>query len=179
MRRVTVTLVLLGILGTMAVGPHGVRPVCPGVGLLHCTVSAAGGDAHLHNRGAGPGGLPQAVDGSRGRAGSPGVSNPDLLRGLTTSQRQALARRGFVITAPTQSAADRAHPVYQQFYDLYETNYEQGIPSFVTSDAVLHTFHVMYDQTLVALERTVLADKLARLTAGLMDVATYQYGATG
>src|SRR5919204_3422603 len=160
MRRVMVTLVLLGVLGMIAVGPHGVRPV----GLLPSTVSAAGGDAHLHDRGAGPAGLPQAVDVSRGRAGSPGVSNPDLLRGLTAPQRQALARRGFVVTAPAQSAADRVHPVYQQFYDLYETNYEQGIPSFVTGDVVLHTFHVMYDQTLVALERTVLADKLARLT---------------
>ncbi|HKO24336.1 MAG TPA: DUF3160 domain-containing protein [Chloroflexota bacterium] len=179
MRRVMVTLVLLGILGTMAVGPHGVRPVRSGASQLPSTGSAAGGDAQLYDRGVGPAGLPHAVDVSRGRAGSPGVSNPDLLRGLTAAQRQALARRGFVVTAPAQSAADRTHPVYQQFYDLYETNYEQGIPSFVTSDAVLHTFHVMYDQTLVALERTVLADKLARLTAGLMDVATYQYGATG
>src|SRR5919199_6966254 len=158
MRRMMVTLGLLGTLGTMAVRPHAVRPVYPGVG---------------------PAGLQHAVDVSRGRAGSPGVSNPDLLRGLTTSQRQALSRRGFVVTAPAQSAADHAHPVYQQFYALYETNYAQGIPSFVTSDAVLHTFHVMYDQTLVALERTVLADKLARLAAGLMDVATFQYGATG
>jgi hypothetical protein len=28
------------------------------------------------------------------------------------------------------------HPVYQQFYDLYETNYEQGIPSFVMAGHV-------------------------------------------
>src|SRR5437764_9294921 len=185
MRCVMVTLVLLGVLGTIAVGPHAVRPVRLSASLLLSTVSAAGGDghlhdrdAHLHDRGVGPADLPHAVDVSRGRAGSPGVSNPNLLRDLTMSQRQALAHRGVVVTAPAQSAADRAHPVYQQFYDLYETNYEQGIPSFVTSDAVLHTFHVMYDQTLVALERTVLADKLARLTAGLMDVATFLYGAT-
>ena len=122
MRRVMVTLVLLGILGTMAVGPHGVRPVRLGAGLLLSTVSAAGGYAHLHDHSAGPAGLPQAVNDSPGRAGSPDVSNPDLLRGLTTSQRQALSRRGFVVTAPAQSAADHAHPVYQQFYAHYETN---------------------------------------------------------
>ena len=108
MRRVMGTLVLLGILGTMAAGPHGVRPVRPGAGLLLSTVSAAGAYAHRHDRGAGLADLPHAVDVSRERAGSPGVSNANLLRGLTASQRLALARRGFVVTAAAPSAAVRA-----------------------------------------------------------------------
>lgn len=119
---------------------------------------------------------PAANSVSAGAAGSPipPLANPGLLRSLTSTQRAALARNGFVVQPPTRPG-DVAG---QQFYGVYTTNYQSGIPSFITSDALLHTFHIMYDKTLVALERELLAPKLQRLSDGLMNVAVYQYGAT-
>lgn len=128
-----------------------------------------------------------------GRAGIPIVANAALLGKLTATERAALARNGFVVTAPApfrhstdvqpnvpdpHNPQDSRHVSYWQFYDLYEDNYNREIPTFLTTDALLHTFHVIYDQTLVALERAVLAGKLELFSHGLMDVATYQYGAT-
>lgn len=133
-----------------------------------------------------------------GAASPPGVANPALLRALSAGQQAAVAGNGFTITSPvpfqtsqptasliespsthTMGGLEVQHAAYWQFSDLYDDNFHYHIPSFITSDALLHTFHVIYDQTLVALERTVFAGKLAALSTGLLDVATYQYGATG
>lgn len=131
-----------------------------------------------------------AAQAANGR-GIPSVSNPSLLKNLDAAQRAALARNGFVVTAPARMSFnpnngdlngggnDPKHPIYWQFFDLYQENFAQQIPNFITSDVALHTFHIMYDQTLVALERNVLADKLRQFSSGLVASALYQYGATG
>lgn len=110
------------------------------------------------------------------------IGNPDLLRGFSATERAVLARNGFVVLSPSgtraaQNQPDLLHQTWWQFGDVYDEGYRQGIPLFITTDAALHTFHVIYDQTLVALERTVFVGTLRQFTAGLMDVATFQYGA--
>lgn len=127
-----------------------------------------------------------------GRANMPAVANPALLRDLSAAQQTALARNGFVVGAPSPKQGDTGnlpyygasgapsygHAAYWQFYDLYEENFGRGVPTFLTGDALLHTWHVIYDQTLIVLERQALAPKLARLSEGLVTVAAYQYGAS-
>src|SRR5579884_2621946 len=99
------------------------------------------------------------------------LANPGLLRTLDRAQRAALAKRGFVVGGPNARTFDNT-----QFYALYKDNLGRGIPSFVTSDALLHTFHIMYDNTLAILERSVLATELTTLTNNLLQTATFQYG---
>lgn len=117
--------------------------------------------------------------GATGQASA--VVNPGLGADLSASERADLARNGFVVIAPPplrgQTALPPQNAVYWQFYDLYEQNVSTGIPAFVTSDALLHAFHVIYDRTLVALERSVLAGKLQRLDNGLAAVIAAQYAA--
>ena len=123
-----------------------------------------------------------------GRGTAPALANPALLQGLDPAQRTALAHNGFVVTAPTPMRdtrnleqheewrnTDAQHAVYWQYYDLYFENYMHGMPNLITSDAVLHTFHVMYDQTLVAFERALLAGRLERLSAGLTAAVLQEY----
>lgn len=100
------------------------------------------------------------------------LANPGLWSSLTAAQRSAIQRNGFVV-----GPFSRPYP-QQQFYDLYKQNLGAGQPSFITSDAVLHMFHIMYDKTLMAMERELLEPKLEQLSNGMMSVASYQYGAT-
>jgi len=121
------------------------------------------------------------------RAALPAVANPALAGTLDPAERAALGRNGFVVEAPTalrptpgddpQHTGGPSHTVYWQFYDLYEQNYQQAVPTFLTGDALLHTWHVIYDQTLIVLERHALAPKLARLSRGLMAATAAQASA--
>ncbi len=120
----------------------------------------------------------------------PAVANPALLGALNAGEATALRRNGFVVTAPSplrsdnggsqphymsspQSGADH-HEVYWQFNDLYQENYFDGVPTFMTSDALLHAWHVVYDGTLIVLERHALAPRLARLSDGLAAASAVQ-----
>lgn len=103
-------------------------------------------------------------------AAPPQIANPGLWKSLKSSQQAALARNGFAVGPfPYAGHGD------PQFYSLYTSNLNAGIPSFITSDAILHTFHIMYDKTLQALERELLAPRLARLSAGLVAASRRQY----
>lgn len=107
------------------------------------------------------------------KASSPStVANPALWKSLTQAQQGAIQRNGFVV-----GPVSGQYPL-QQFYDLYKQNLNTGRPSFITTDAILHMFHIMYDKTLMAMERELLEPKLAQLSAGLMSVAVYQHGVT-
>ena len=127
---------------------------------------------------------------------SAAINNPALLAGLTAAQQAAIGRNGFVVTAPVgypptaalenqvepdsthrpnSPSLELQHAVYWQFSDLLADNYGAQIPSLITADTLLHSFHVIYDQTLVALERTVFAAKLRALNAGLFDTSAFQF----
>ncbi|GGR57183.1 hypothetical protein GCM10008959_18600 [Deinococcus seoulensis] len=77
---------------------------------------------------------------------------------LNAAQRSALARNGFVIT-PAQ---------WRQFDAVYEATRYAEQPVFVTSDATLHVYHLIFDKLLRDLERESLAPAARRLTALLV-----------
>ena len=77
----------------------------------------------------------------------------------------ALAKNGFVIDTRGSSALN--------FYlsgGMYtnSTNIGPDVPSFVTIDAGLHTFHVLFDRTLLAAESSSLRPRLANLLTALL-----------
>lgn len=84
---------------------------------------------------------------------------------LSSAQRQALARQGFVI-AP-------AH--WKQFHHVYEETRYRYQPVFVTTDSVLHIYHLTFDKLLRDLERQSLAPALNQLTDLLVSEASASY----
>ncbi|CAM4015856.1 DUF3160 domain-containing protein [Deinococcus marmoris] len=100
------------------------------------------------------------------------LSNPGLLRGnpdldfpaLNAAQRAALARQGFVI-APAG---------WRQFDAVYEATRYAEQPVFVTTDSVLHIYHLVFDKMLRDLERETLAPAAQQLTARLVGGAQKQ-----
>ncbi|HLV79067.1 MAG TPA: DUF3160 domain-containing protein, partial [Chthonomonadaceae bacterium] len=91
--------------------------------------------------------------------------------GLDTDERKMLASNLFLVLE-----ADR----HQMAFIYEENNYTANekdpvIPSFVTTDAVLHTFHVFYDYLLRSVETKSLASAAGDMTRKLLEGALQQY----
>ncbi|UCH51195.1 MAG: DUF3160 domain-containing protein [Chloroflexota bacterium] len=80
---------------------------------------------------------------------------------FSPAQRAALVDNGFVVVPRFQ----------KQLFGVYVKNKDMGYPSFVTSDLLLHTFHVMYDETLRRLEEKVLRENLEPLTNTMLEAS--------
>ena len=52
---------------------------------------------------------------------------------------------------------------WQEFYPLYEGNRYNQIPSFITTDSMLHSYHLMFDDMLKKLEEDKLTAELKSL----------------
>ncbi len=57
---------------------------------------------------------------------------------------------------------------YKQLYDIYNSSTWLGVPIFVTTDAVLHIYHVLYDKMLTKIEMLRFVQDLDELTRELI-----------
>jgi len=64
---------------------------------------------------------------------------------------------------------------YEQIHEILKYNSDREIPSFVSSDAVLHAYHVLYDLALREVEVYSFWDLLGNLTESLLDTSFIQY----
>ena len=85
---------------------------------------------------------------------------------LTSSDRLLLERNGFIV---------KPQSYYKQIYEILFANHEQGIPQFITTDSVLHAFHVLYDLALREAEVYSFWDLLSTLTTSMLDHSYDQY----
>jgi len=84
---------------------------------------------------------------------------------LDNKVEQKLTEQGFV-AVPSN---------YDQIYSIYEDNTENARPNFVTTDSVLHTYHILYDYTLRNLEINKFIPDLKNLNKVLLQNALSQY----
>jgi len=66
---------------------------------------------------------------------------------------------------------------FKQIHEILIHNDDNHIPSFVTSDAVLHAYHVLYDLALREVEVYSFWDLLGNLTESLLNDTLTQYAA--
>ncbi|MEW5763274.1 MAG: DUF3160 domain-containing protein [Bacillota bacterium] len=99
------------------------------------------------------------------------VTNRDRFR-LSPEAQRLLARNGFVVT-------ELPHPPYgfNEFFGLYEDNRYAAVPSFITTDAMLHNYHLFFSHLLRTLEKEKLGPELKALTASMLAGAGEQYKA--
>jgi len=75
-----------------------------------------------------------------------------------------IARNGFAVT-PTD---------YIQMFEVYENNeYKrpEKFPAFITTDSMLHTYHIFYDYTLRSVESSKLFDAAVKLTHAMLEAS--------
>ena len=109
---------------------------------------------------------------------SPDLSNIENIGqfpSLTEEQRQYLAQNGFV--AVPQTVDPGQGPQYRHIHDILEENHDNGIPSFVSSDALLNAFHRLYDLALRESEQYTFWDLMGNLTQTMVEVSYQQYQA--
>jgi len=97
------------------------------------------------------------------------VVNPDVVSWLGDAQRAALEENGFVVVPQG----------YEQIYQIYQRADDAGIPAFVTTDAVLHAYHILYDYALRLAEIEHFIADLEALNAAMLEAAEADYAATG
>ena len=84
---------------------------------------------------------------------------------LSDEQMNLLAQKGF-IAMPSG---------FEQIRDMYKYLKKQGIPIFVTTDSVLHAYHILYDYTLRILEFDRFVKDLGNLTNTMLNSTIEQY----
>lgn len=84
---------------------------------------------------------------------------------LTSLQRRQIAERGFLAILSD----------FEQIYDAYKSLERRGLPIFITTDSVLHAFHIIYDYALRALEFERLYYALESLVRSMLRASIQQY----
>lgn len=98
---------------------------------------------------------------------APDLSNVASAFLFTPAQRARLAQDGF-FASPTEE---------KEFYTLYEKARYNWEPIFVTSDSMLHTYHLLFDKLLRTLEREQFIPALKQLNARMLGATMQQYEA--
>ena len=97
------------------------------------------------------------------------IANADwVIQGLRLEPdaRQALQRNGFVVV-PNGTEND--------MLAVYTNSIPQGIPNFITSDSLLHLYHIQFEEILRSLEEKEFFPALIVLTRSLQADALAQY----
>jgi hypothetical protein len=90
---------------------------------------------------------------------------------FTNGQLAALLENGFVVVPPVSDP----NRMFQEFYQAYESTRYDNTPVFVTTDAVFHVYHLVFDKMLRDLERSSFMDLLKELTTAMLDESLNQY----
>ncbi|NIS83106.1 MAG: DUF3160 domain-containing protein [Anaerolineales bacterium] len=86
---------------------------------------------------------------------------------LSPEQLALLAQNGFVVAAPIPGE-------YREFYQIYEDWRYRWQPLFVTTDSVLHVYHLLFDKTLRDLETRFFIPTLETLMVTMLDATQAQ-----
>lgn len=94
------------------------------------------------------------------------VVNADLVEYWNEDAKQALVQNGFVVTDGNR-----------EFYEGYETNRYTYTPNFVTTDALLHTYHLYFVYLQGRVEKNELSGELLALSRAMQQQSQAQYDA--
>lgn len=92
------------------------------------------------------------------------VSNPFI---LSAEQLERLGQNGFVVSPGVE----------KEFFTLYEKARYENQPVFITSDSLLHSYHLLFDKILRTAESQYFIPLLKDMNAALIQRADEQYQA--
>jgi hypothetical protein len=92
------------------------------------------------------------------------VTNRDQFS-FSPEAKNLLAKNGFVVSPSP----------HREFFSIYEINRYSSIPNFVTTDAMLHNYHLFFSHLLRTLEKDQLHKELLSLTKSMLAESETQY----
>lgn len=108
-----------------------------------------------------------AVEPYRVEPGLGNVTNSKMFA-FSPEAARLLAENGFVVV-PNEH--------HREFFMLYEMNSYAPLPNFITTDSMLHNYHLFFSHLLRVTEKEKLAPMLQELAAALLAESTSQYEA--
>ncbi len=90
---------------------------------------------------------------------------------LSESQVAALLANGFVVVPPSEDP----NRMFMEFYQAYESYRYSSMPVFVTTDAIYHVYHLVFDKMLRDLETKAFIPILYELTDAMVEESASQY----
>jgi len=96
------------------------------------------------------------------------AGDPAMRSALGPEARKLIEEHGFVVVPITA----------EQIYSIYQGAAARGEPVFVTTDALLHTFHILYDYTLRTAEIEHFVIDLQKLDRAMLKMAQAQAAST-
>ncbi|CDZ75536.1 Hypothetical protein ING2D1G_1399 [Peptoniphilus sp. ING2-D1G] len=106
------------------------------------------------------------------------VVNLESFREFSQSQKDKLVESGFFIAPVSLDTTGGivGNNLSEQMFYIYEDNEYKILPSFITTDSVLHMYHIFYDNFLKNLEENTLFDKLIELNDHMLtaSITTYE-----
>ena len=84
---------------------------------------------------------------------------------FTEVQKEKLLQNHFVVIP----GRDSGPTGYKEIYDIYNEARENDIPQFITTDAVLHTYHKLYDKILMTVEEDFFIQFLIHMDSLLLE----------
>ncbi|MHA2262128.1 MAG: DUF3160 domain-containing protein, partial [Candidatus Thorarchaeota archaeon] len=151
--------ITIGIYGGVFVGPY--NPYTPNGNTANQTVSNSFADYIPYDVEFTPNAPTYSI--------APNLSNVvnlDQFPDLTTEEITFLEQNGFVV---------RPQNEFNQTYEILEENKDDGYPNFITTDSVLHAFHILYDLTLREAEFYSFWDLLGNLTNSMLEDSYEMY----
>lgn len=107
-----------------------------------------------------------AVEPYQVEEGLANVTNREMFY-LSPEAEKLLVENGFVVVPDTE----------REFFMLYEMNRYEPVPSFITTDSLLHNYHLFFSHLLRVVEKEKLAPTLKELTQDMLSEAEKQYEA--
>ncbi len=92
------------------------------------------------------------------------VTNKDRFI-FSDESKRLLVKNGFVVV-PSE---------WREFFSIYEINRYDSIPNFITTDAMLHNYHLYFSHLLRTLEKNMLRSELKALTESMLAKSQDHY----
>lgn len=107
----------------------------------------------------------EAVPAVRHEPIAPDLSNVRAPLALSEAQRERLAQDGFVVSPSVE----------KEFFTVYEKARYANVPIFVTSDSLLHVYHLLFDKVLRTAEIQYFIPLLRDLNQAMLAQTDSQY----
>ena len=95
------------------------------------------------------------------------ITNIDDFNYLSKKEKRLLTMNGFVVQPS----------FYDEFFSLYEGNRYGFVPNFITTDSILHNYHLIFDYLLRRVEEEKLIPELKQLNTRMLTSSIEQYDA--
>lgn len=105
-----------------------------------------------------------SVDSYQVAPGLENVINREMFE-FSPEAEELLIKNGFVVV-PSEMP---------EFFMLYEINLYEPIPSFITTDSMLHNYHLFFSHLLRVIEKEKLVPELQELTKAMLSASQKQY----